>query len=69
MGRVKIKRIMRIKNPKIGDVGRLSNFGNVVFEVKNVDKNYIYLQEKSESDLKINLFVEKNKLIKDDNGN
>ena len=67
MGRVRIKKKIRNKNPQLGDVGTLSNYGNIQFEVVKIEKFFISLLEITQSENKINVFVLKNRLIQNDN--
>jgi hypothetical protein len=70
LGRVRIKKKIRNKNPALGDIGTLSNYGNIEFEVVKVEKLFISLLEITQSENKINVLVSKNRLIKnDDNRN
>jgi hypothetical protein len=67
LGRVRIKKKIRNKNPQLGDVGTLSNYGNIQFEVVKIEKFFISLLEITQSENKINVFVLKNRLIQNDN--
>ena len=70
MGRIRIKKKIRNKTPALGDCGTLNNYGNIVFKVVNIQKNFLLLEEITEKTLKIKVLISKHRLIKEhDNTN
>lgn len=67
MGRIKIKRKIRNKNPKIGDCGTLSNYGTILFKIIGIEKNFLTLEEITKEKIKIKVLITKNRLINYDN--
>ena len=63
MGRIKIKKKIRNKNPQINDCGTLNNYGNILFKVIEIQKKFILLEEITKETLKIKVLILKNRLI------
>ena len=63
MGRIKIKKKIRNKNPQLGDCGTLNNYGNILFKVIEIQKYFLLLEEITNEEIKIKVLITKNRLI------